>query len=402
MASEIESNGTIATANLLEFRVVTNGTIELQNITATERNDFDYFKIYVSSPGVIKFKINGQAYNYNVALYGSDGQVVGNTSGGYLTGFDTYSLYAPSTGYYYISISGIFQRGSSNNYSIEPTFDSAGTLTVQYEIENNDTLNSANDLAANLPTRGRSSNGEIDYFKLSTSGIGTTQFTVSLPENNYITTYFIDIYDAAGNKLLSKETLSSQTYSVPTNSVGYSYISIYSSYAGLYSIAGSFSGANSSNNPTYIISSNSSSTNEGSAATFTLSTTNVASGTSVPYTLSGISAADVSGGSLAGNTVVNSSGIASISVSLINDLLTEGSETLTVTAGGASASTQINDTSVGIKPTYILFADAPSFDEGSTASFNLTTTNLPAGSILTYTLEKVSMKISWAVQLVEP
>jgi len=302
MPSEIESNGTITTANLLEFGVVTTGTIERQNITATERNDFDYFKVYVSRPGVIKFKLNGDAYNYNVALYGSDGQVVGNTSGGFLTGYDTYSLYVPSNGYYYISISGIFQTGSSNNYSIEPTFDSAGTLNVQYEIENNGTLNSANNLVANLSTKGRSGNGEVDYFKLSTSGIGTTQFTVSLPSNNYITTYFIDIYDNAGNKLLSQQTLNSQTYSVPSNSAGYTYVSIYSSYAGLYSIAGSFSGANSSNTPTYAITSDSSSTNEGSAATFALKTTNISAGTAISYTLSGITASDLALGSLSGTT----------------------------------------------------------------------------------------------------
>jgi hypothetical protein len=97
--------------------------------------------------------------------------------------------------------------------------------------------------------------------------------------------------------------------------------------------------------PTYSLSAGSSSYNEGSTAIFTLTTTNVASGTAVPYTLSGISAADVSGGSLSGNAVVNSSGIATISVTLLNDSLTEGTETLTVSAGNASASTLIFDSS---------------------------------------------------------
>ena len=40
-------------------------------------------------------------------------------------------------------------------------------------------------------------------------------------------------------------------------------------------------------------------------ATITLRTTNVAAGSSIPYTLSGVSAADVSSGSLSGNAVVN-------------------------------------------------------------------------------------------------
>ena len=98
--------------------------------------------------------------------------------------------------------------------------------------------------------------------------------------------------------------------------------------------------------PTYSLSSTSSSVNEGSTATFILTTTNVASGTSVPYTLSRISAADITGGLLSGSATVNSSGTATISVGIAADSLTEGAETLTIIALGNSASTTINDTSV--------------------------------------------------------
>jgi methionine salvage enolase-phosphatase E1 len=98
--------------------------------------------------------------------------------------------------------------------------------------------------------------------------------------------------------------------------------------------------------PTYSLSASATAVDEGTVATFTLRTTNVEPGTPVGYTLSGISAADVFGGALNGNSVVDSSGLATISVVLLNDLLTEGPETLKVTAGGASASTVVNDTSI--------------------------------------------------------
>jgi hypothetical protein len=140
---------------------------------------------------------------------------------------------------------------------------------------------------------------------------------------------------------------------------------------------------------TYSLSSSSSSVNEGSSATFTLTTTSLASGTSVPYTLSGISAADVSGGSLSGNAVINLSGVATISVTLLNDSLTEGAETLTVTAGSANASTAINDTSKGA-PTYSLSASSASVDEGAIATFNLLTTNVAAGTSISYSIGGVS------------
>jgi TRAP-type C4-dicarboxylate transport system permease large subunit len=99
-----------------------------------------------------------------------------------------------------------------------------------------------------------------------------------------------------------------------------------------------------------------SSVNEGATATFTLSTTNLASGTSVPYTLSGagITANDVLGGSLSGTAVVNSNGIATISVGIANDSEIEDAETLTITAGGATKSILIN------APTYLLSLPAPS------------------------------------------
>jgi len=97
--------------------------------------------------------------------------------------------------------------------------------------------------------------------------------------------------------------------------------------------------------PTYALSTASNSVNEGSTATFTLTTTNVPSGTSVPYTLSGLSAADISGGLLTGSAIVNSIGTATISIGIFADNLTEGPETLIVTAQGKSASVTVNDTS---------------------------------------------------------
>ena len=142
--------------------------------------------------------------------------------------------------------------------------------------------------------------------------------------------------------------------------------------------------------PTYSLSSNSTSVNEGSTAIFTLTTTNVALGTSIPYTLSGINAIDVSGGVLSGNVVVNSSGVATISVTLLNDLQTEGSETLTVTAGGASVATTINDTSTTPVPTYALSSGSTNVNEGATATFSLTTTNVASGTSVPYTLSGIS------------
>ena len=94
----------------------------------------------------------------------------------------------------------------------------------------------------------------------------------------------------------------------------------------------------------YSLTSNSTSVNEGSTATFTLKTTNVATGTVVNYTLSGVSAADVIGG-LTGSTTVGNNGLATIAVATVADNLTEGNEVMTLALQGQSATIIINDTS---------------------------------------------------------
>jgi len=103
--------------------------------------------------------------------------------------------------------------------------------------------------------------------------------------------------------------------------------------------------------PTYAISTTSTTVNEGSSATFTLSITNVlltlqmAAGTAVAYTISGVTPADIVGGVVSGTVTVGTNGQATISIPIAADNLTEGTETLTVTSQGKSASVTINDTS---------------------------------------------------------
>ncbi|NBY28217.1 MAG: hypothetical protein EBQ71_15170, partial [Betaproteobacteria bacterium] len=140
---------------------------------------------------------------------------------------------------------------------------------------------------------------------------------------------------------------------------------------------------------TYSLSAASASVDEGSIATFTLSTTSVAAGSSLSYTLSGVSATDITGGALSGTATINTSGTATILVPIAADLTTEGPETLTVTVQSKTASVTINDTSKGTA-TYSLSAASASVDEGSIATFNLATTNVAAGTSISYTITGVS------------
>lgn len=99
------------------------------------------------------------------------------------------------------------------------------------------------------------------------------------------------------------------------------------------------------------------SVNEGSSISFTVNTTGITNGTTVGYTVTGISSADLSSGSLTGNITINSN-TGSVTFGIAADYVTEGSETLTITlaatdsagnsTGSLSSSAVINDTSTSL------------------------------------------------------
>lgn len=97
---------------------------------------------------------------------------------------------------------------------------------------------------------------------------------------------------------------------------------------------------------------NATAANEGDVISFILTTTGVANGTVLPYTTSGLTASpgDLSSGAVSGNfTVVTTgtypNGTATVSFNLNNDLVTEGTETFTMSVAEQSNSILIYDTS---------------------------------------------------------
>jgi len=105
---------------------------------------------------------------------------------------------------------------------------------------------------------------------------------------------------------------------------------------------------------TYSVSASPTTINEGQSTTYTVTTSNVANYTTVGYSIGGISAEDLSSGSLTGTLTINSN-TAFTSITLANDSLTDGTDTATLTldptdstgasTGNASASVTVNDTS---------------------------------------------------------
>ena len=87
--------------------------------------------------------------------------------------------------------------------------------------------------------------------------------------------------------------------------------------------------------------------NEGQSVIFTLRTSGISEGTVLPYQIDGITANDITG-SLTGNFVVNSQGLATATITTIEDNLTEGTENLSlflINYTSIRATVKINDTS---------------------------------------------------------
>jgi len=101
--------------------------------------------------------------------------------------------------------------------------------------------------------------------------------------------------------------------------------------------------------PGFTLTSSAATVNEGASITITLTTTGIPNGTAVPYVISGanIFANDSANGVITGNFVIQNNSN-TISFAANADLLTEGLEAFTITAGGASTSVTINDTSNAI------------------------------------------------------
>ncbi len=121
--------------------------------------------------------------------------------------------------------------------------------------------------------------------------------------------------------------------------------------------------------PTYALSATATSRDEGGSVSYTLTTTNVAPGTALPYAITGtgITAADIVAGTLAGTINVDAAGFGVLTLTFATDTLTEGPETLRLTVNNtlgsiaAQIDTTIVDTSLTPStggPDTVIIADA--------------------------------------------
>ena len=135
---------------------------------------------------------------------------------------------------------------------------------------------------------------------------------------------------------------------------------------------------------------------EGRVATFTISATNVAPGTRIPYEISGagITAKDVSNGKLTGSVALGSDSSAVITIPIAADKTTEGDESLSLTLMGRDATETITiddaSTEAVVAASYTVWASESAVEEGNNAEFLIETDPSEAGKSFKWSITGVS------------
>jgi hypothetical protein len=137
-----------------------------------------------------------------------------------------------------------------------------------------------------------------------------------------------------------------------------------------------------------VLGANKATVDEGSNITITLTTALLGADTSVGYTITGVSSADLNGASLTGSFLTGTTD--SISLSVAADATTEGPESIVFTLdnGQDAITIPINDTS--LNPTYSLTTSSAEVNEGDTINITLTTTDISNGTEIPYTITGVT------------
>ena len=141
----------------------------------------------------------------------------------------------------------------------------------------------------------------------------------------------------------------------------------------------------------YTLTSNLSNVNEGDTFRITLTTGNVDPGVTLDYTVTGVTAADLTTGSLTGSFVVGTTDY--FDFTLAEDTTTEGVESFNIQLnnGQATAQVQIADTSqAAAVSSYSLGRSVPTVNEGGNFTITLTTENVANGTSLPYTITGVT------------
>jgi hypothetical protein len=300
----------------------------------------------------ITFTLSEPSTNFTASDVSVTGGIISNFSGSGTSYSATFTPFTNSTANGIIKVgSGAF-TDAAGNANIDGT-EANNTINFSVNTVIDDYASSA--ITTGKLDKGGSISGSIetigdkDWFAITLTAGVTYKFSLTAPIAG-LGDPMLRLYGVSGVLITSDDDsgpgLDSEiTYTPTANGVFYlevlnSTVAISNTKTGSYTLT-----AADISSPSYLISTSTPSVDEGSTAQFTLTTKNVPVGTTVSYSIVGVSAADLQSGMLTGTATISSTGTTLINIPIAADGITEGSETLTISVQGQTSSIVVNDTS---------------------------------------------------------
>ena len=173
---------------------LTSGTAVSAAIATSGDNDF--FKITTSVTTNNVFNLAGPSgVDFDLVIYNSAGTQIGSGAGS--TATESVTLNSQAAGTYYVKVFGYNNAVSSTCYTLTATATSVTNCSTAYE-PNNSIAAAATIPLATIISSAISSSTDQDYFKVTTTSVGTHQFALAGPSG---VDYDLNVYNSAGTMI---------------------------------------------------------------------------------------------------------------------------------------------------------------------------------------------------------
>jgi hypothetical protein len=204
-----EPNETQAAAATL-----TSGTAASAAIATS--GDVDYFKITTSTTTNNVFNLAGPSgVDFDLVIYNSAGTQIGAGTGS--TATESVTLNGQAAGTYYAKVFGYNNANSTTCYTLTATATAVTNCSTAYE-PNNSTSAAATIPLATTISAAISSSTDQDYYKVTTTSVGTHQFALAGPSG---VDYDLYVYNSAGTQIgAGTGTTATENVSITNLAVG--------------------------------------------------------------------------------------------------------------------------------------------------------------------------------------
>lgn len=204
---------------------ITSGTAVSAAIATA--GDIDYFKLTTSVVSNVVFNLVGPSgVDFDMTIYNSAGTQIGSGAGS--TATESVTLNGLAAGTYYIKIFGYNNATSSTCYSLTATATAVTNCGTAYEPNNTSATAAAIPLATTI-SAAISTSTDPDYYKVTTTSVGTYQFNLAGPSG---VDYDLYVYNSAGTQIGSGVgTTATESVSIANLAVG-TYTILVSGYNG--------------------------------------------------------------------------------------------------------------------------------------------------------------------------